>query len=108
MRICTTVKAIAEAIARSHQPLSPSQEACVNVLRWMPLYKDLSLWEDEYGRPPSFEPDGTLDLLLDEVFEFGRYNLNCKFDPMGTKRLYTELSKRLRSAGIDCPAIDDF
>ena len=111
MCVSITVQAIAEAIAASHAALTPSQQARVDVLRLMPPsteIRDLGAWEAVYGEPPSSEPDTPLDILLDEVFEFGRYNLYCKFDPVGTKRIYAGLAEQLRRAGVPCPTIGDF
>ena len=111
MRVSTTVQTIAEAIAASLPGMTPPQQARVEMLRLMPSYteiKDLGAWEAVYGEPPSSEPDTPLDLLLDKVFEFGRYNLYRKFDPVGTKRVYTKLFEQLRHAGVACPAVGDF
>ncbi len=108
MRISTTVRTIAEAIAARMPTMSPSQQARVYVLCSMPTYTDLGAWEEAYGQPPSDEPETPLDLLLDSVFEFGRYNMYCRFDPAGTKRVYSELFEQLHRAGIDCPEVGDF
>lgn len=111
MLISTTVQMIAEAIAASRLTLSASQQARINVLRSLPSYteaKDLGAWDEAYGQPPSSEPNTTLDLLLDEVFEFGRYNLYCAFDSRGTKRVYLQLARQLRQIGVDCPIADEF
>jgi hypothetical protein len=46
--------------------------------------------------------------LLEEVFEFGRFNLYTSFDSSGTGDCYANLLKIFHRAGIDCPKVPHF
>lgn len=104
MGVCTAVRDMSSAIDAAFGADDPQVRSTARALATMPYWLErgrLDLWEqhvqecrvDEVLESPPLT-------LLDEVFEFGRYNLYAAFNPEETAREFTRLRLLLSRSGI--------
>jgi hypothetical protein len=105
--VCETVKALAEAIAQAKAPQEARHRLMVEILRLMPLYRDihdLTAWESAFqGALHGQDDDSEVGHLLWELFEFGRYNMYGAFDAPGTAKEFASLAKLLTRGDVPVP-----
>ena len=106
MGICEVVRDAARAIRVAYADQDSSVVALTQVLETMPDWygkRRLDSWEEAVQWatwPVPADNNKTLCELLEGVFEFGAYNLYCKFDADGTRREYDKLVALLASHGL--------
>jgi hypothetical protein len=111
MGICETVVTLANEFVKSKTLNTPHQKLQVELLRLMPLYKEINnlvAWERTFMAALP-EPDDESDVgqLIYEIFSFGRYNMYGAFDKQGTYREFDWLVKQLARAGVIVPPHHD-
>lgn len=114
MGVCAAVRGMALAIdaafAESDARVTPAAEAVASMPEWLTKGR-LDLWEKRVEQVLSEQhPDGSPLRLLDEVFEFGRFNLYGAFQAKETAEQFRRLIDRLSRHGLvlDEHAVSDW
>lgn len=104
MGVCDTVCMVAERLLEAKMPRDPRHRLQAEILRLMPLYRDivgLTDWESAFQSVlPEIEDCSEIAELLYEIFEFGRDNMYAAFRAQHTAKYFVELSDRFRRSGI--------
>lgn len=115
MGICATVKELAKAVQSIAQDGNPNVQLSIEILSLMPLYaeaRELGAWEQAYQAISSQEHNqSNVEMLLDAIFEFGRFNLYGAFRKEATNQEYRILVSKLEQHGIrpvHSPEIDNW
>jgi hypothetical protein len=107
MGICETVADLAVNVSASRSIEEPAHLLALELLRLMPLYReisDLRAWEAAVQDVLPDEPaDSEVNRLLCQVFEFGRYNMYAEIDAAGTAKKFATLRESLQQSGIRVP-----
>lgn len=93
MGVCTTVKALAEALRDAKAPKDPRQQLLIEILRLMPFYgeiRSLDAWEAAFQNAQATNQSSLVEdevtQALEEIFELGRGNLYAAFQADRTER----------------------
>jgi hypothetical protein len=104
MGVAETVKELAESVAHAKMPTHPRHRLLVELLRLMPLYRDINglcAWEAAFKGAMEWQDDESeVGQLLWDVFEFGGYNMYGAFDAEGTLQEFRGLASRLSERGV--------
>ena len=108
MRISEIIPLLAELLEQSPLSRSDIQKQAIAHLKAIPDFvarRRLDEWEESF--PWESTRDGSkIALLIGEVYELGRYNLYCRFNPAGTLRAYAAVGAMFLEAGLSPPQVD--
>ena len=106
MGVADVVRTVAKAVARVTNPTDPLHRIRLRILQLMPDYRDIHMlvaWESAFKGAGPDTDQSEVGRLLQEVFDFGMFNMYGQFDGPGTVSAFRQLSDWLAGRGVVVP-----